>query len=143
MKISYENEPSDDKWNTYMYENDYSEHTKEIQLRWSKLRALKLEYLKLYSELANIIPPENEFGYDCKEEWGLCLNSQILWSVPANLFNCSVGMVRKMRNKVPIKYDIGTCKSCPYFIPSNSIKSRSNNQIAKSFTTHTITFTKN
>lgn len=133
MKINYEDDQHDNWFNQHMEENDYGEYVIEIQKRWSKIKALKLEYLKVYSEQANVTPPEYESGYDCKEEWGLCINSGILFSVPAKLINCSVGEIRKMRNKVPIKYDTYTCKSCPYFIPRDSIQSRSNNQIIKTF----------
>lgn len=133
MKINYINEPSDDSFDDHMEKKNYSQSSKDIQHRWAKIRACKLELLKIYSEITCIEPPKNDYGHDAKEEWGICINSHILFPVPANLSACATGIVRKMRNNVPNKYDDGACKSCPYFIPRDCVKSRTNEEIAKCF----------
>jgi hypothetical protein len=131
MKIKYSKELSDVDFIEHMKNMKYPASVKAIQAKWAKITACKLELINLLSEIANITPPKNVLGNDNKKEWGICLNSGILFPVPAKLRDCSVGMVRKMRNSLPEKYNDDTCFTCPYFIPENALESRTNEQITK------------
>ncbi len=82
----------------------------EIQKIWQKIHACKEELIKLYCKQTNI---KNKS--DC--QWGICINDRSY--IPEKLFDCSVGMVRKMRNN--IENSDGTCKTCPYFISEEDI----------------------
>lgn len=143
MIIKYIIEKSDEEFHKHLDKNfddcnasdTYRKMVTDIQYNWAKIRACKIEYLKLYSEQTNIKSPDNEYGYDTKEEWGLCINSNIIFPVPASLFECSVGSVRKLRNKVPVNIDTGTCKSCPFFIPRNRLESRTVKEIKSDIST--------
>jgi len=82
-----------------------------IQKVWSKIHACEKELIKLYCKQANLQKKEDS-------DWGICINNMSY--IPEKLFDCSVGMVRKMRNNV--KINDGTCKTCPYFIKEEDIK---------------------
>ncbi len=75
-----------------------------------KIHSCKEELIKLYCVQANIKNKD-----EC--EWGICIND--MSHIPEKLFDCSVGMVRKMRNNV--KNSDGTCKTCPYFMNREDI----------------------
>lgn len=125
MKIQYKDD--DPYANIYHMLKDYDKHVKEIQIRWQKIETCKIELLKLYSEQANITPPKNDLHNG--EEWGLCINSSIIFPVPAKMSDCSVGMVRKLRDGVSKEHNDGTCNTCPYFIPRNSLEQREVDEI--------------
>ncbi len=82
----------------------------DIQKIWMKIYACKKEIIKLYYEQADIKNKD-------ESKWGICIND--MTHIPEKLFECSVGMVRKMRNNV--KDSDGTCKTCPYFMSEEDI----------------------
>ena len=85
----------------------------DIQIRWSKIKTALRYYKKLYLKQAG--------AEDC--DWGVCINNMnndIYTPVPEEQFDCSAGMVRKLRNNYPYGDD-GKCKTCPYFVSNAEI----------------------
>lgn len=91
-----------------------------VQKVWMKIHACQKELIRLYCEQSNIENKEDS-------KWGICINGMI--NIPEKLFDCSVGMVRKMRNNV--KNSDGTCKTCPYFMSEDDIDEWYGNKINK------------
>lgn len=84
-----------------------------IQDIWLRIHACRKELTELYIKQAGLKKEE-----DC--DWGICIND---WTcIPSQLFDCSVGQVRKMRHHVPDSVDDGRCNTCPYFVTKDLIR---------------------
>ena len=112
MKVEYRyTEHDKDFLNNLKSRNKYEQICYKIQQIWSRIHACKYELINLYCKQSNLKNKEDS-------NWGICINDMSY--LPEKLFDCSVGMVRKLRNNV--KNPDGTCKTCPYFIQEEEIK---------------------
>ena len=111
MEIEYKYKEEDQNFYKLKNGNIYERVCYNIQVIWSKIHACHKELITLYCAQAKLNKKEDS-------NWGICINDMSY--LPEKLFDCSVGMVRKMRNSV--KDPDGTCKTCPYFIQEEKIK---------------------
>ena len=112
MKVEYRYSERERKYINNMKNGySFSQFCAVIQKIWLKIHACHRELIDLYCKQAKLNKKEDS-------NWGICINDMSY--LPEKLFDCSVGMVRKMRNGV--KDPDGTCKTCPYFIQEEEIK---------------------
>jgi hypothetical protein len=112
MKIEYRYSEKDKSFFSRFKSNDiYDKICLNIQKLWFRIHVCHDELIKLYCKQANIKNKD-----ECR--WGICTNDMSY--LPEMLFDCSVGQIRKMRNH--IRNDDGTCKTCPYFVNEETIR---------------------